>query len=303
MAAARKSRRTDKEHMNKNKQGWGRRRGRTHTPSCDARPEVPCTPWPPCCPPQLLMSALHHSSLLFMFSLLFLATAASSFCSPECSNPGPLLSRIFLPVLDLCPPDIPVRVRFFPGRSCPVSMLFPRLPLHPFGCSVASDAPIRGSGFAPTPPFRPGCSIHWRPCSCSGCLCRFSPPPPPPPSAVPDAPFQRCFFPGHSCRDHPVVPVLGGPRAAWPPPDPVLRVLSPSFLALIVHVLLAVSCRRCFLLLLQSRTLRSWAASSPDVPVQGLRHQDVPVRVHFFPRCSSQVSMCFSASPSSPSPP
>ena len=30
MAAARKSRRTDKENMNKNKQGWGGRRGRTH---------------------------------------------------------------------------------------------------------------------------------------------------------------------------------------------------------------------------------------------------------------------------------
>ena len=78
--------------------------------------------------------------------------------------------------------------------------------------------------------------------------------------------------------------------------------LSPPFLAL-VHVLLAVSCRRRFLLLVQPCTLQSRVASTSDVLVQGLHHPDVPVRVRCFPGCSSPGCMLLSVSPSSPSPP
>ena len=73
-----------------------------------------------------------------------------------------------------------------------------------------------------------------------------------------------------------------------------LRALSPPFIAL-VHVLLAVFCRCRFLLLMQPQTLQSRAASSPDVPVQGFRPPDVPVRGCFFPGCSSLGSLRLSA--------
>ena len=100
----------------------------------------------------LLAPSLHRFWLSFMFSLRFSAAAAVSF---------------------LCSPDAPIQGRFYPGRSTPgppppgcssPGALLPRmfqsgcpvlvrLPLPP-GCSspggpVASDAPVRGTGFAP----------------------------------------------------------------------------------------------------------------------------------------------------------
>ena len=69
--------------------------------------------------------------------------------------------------------------------------------------------------------------------------------------------------------------------------------LRPSFPLALVHDLLAVSCRRRFLILMEPRTLQPRVAS----------RSDVPLRVRCFPGLFSPGSMCLAAFPPSPSSP
>ena len=144
-------------------------------------------------------------------------------------------------------------------------------------------------------------SLSTFPGSCSCTPCRFLPPPLSLLHGAPDAPIQGRPTPGCSS------PGVLLPRffSSWFHVlgrfsffsftsrfgSLVLRVLPHLFLAL-VHVLLSVSLRRPLLLLLLPRTFQSRAASSPDVPVQGLLPPDVPVRVRCSPGCSSPGSIC-----------
>ena len=98
-------------------------------------------------------------------------------------------------------------------------------------------------------------------------------------ASPPDVPALVHWSPG--CPRPGSMWLAAFPFAHSPPTSLLSSVLSfPiwSMLVHAVHVLLVASLRRYLLLLLRSRTFHSRAVASPDVPVQGFRPPDVPVR-------------------------